>query len=167
MSGPAICGIQRHLPACEGPGGTEEQGQSGAECLHSILKEKCVEETVPLSSRSSSGWASAQRGKGPPSSLLPLSSCCPPPTPSPLLQLSRLHQSHPTLGGRRGTRRRGASGVSGWGHFGSCLRRSCLRLLREGAQGDVFPLALGGSCGVQGPQLQPLSICLCWRATIY
>lgn len=46
--------------------------------------------------------------------------------------------------------RRGASGVSGWGNFGSCLRRSCLRLLREGAQGDVFPLALGELWGVGG-----------------
>lgn len=64
LSGPVLCGIHRHLPGYEGPAGTEEQGQHGVECSHSILKEKCADETL-VSFLSSAGWDSAQPGEGP------------------------------------------------------------------------------------------------------
>lgn len=41
-----------------------EQGQNGVECSHSILEEKCADETF-VSFLSSAGWDSAQPGKGP------------------------------------------------------------------------------------------------------
>lgn len=59
-----LCGIHRHLPGWEGPRGIGEQGQNGVECSHSMLKEKCADETL-VSFLSSAGWDSAQPGEEP------------------------------------------------------------------------------------------------------
>lgn len=63
-SGLVLYGIHRHLPGCEGPAGIGEQGQHGVECSHSILKEKCADETLVFF-LSSAGWDSAQPGERP------------------------------------------------------------------------------------------------------
>lgn len=97
LSGLVPCGMHGHLPGCEGPGETGEQGQNGVECSHSILKETCADETL-VSFLSSAGWDSAQPGEGP--SLSPAVVCTP--TPPPPLQLSWFHQSQPKLAGGGG-----------------------------------------------------------------
>lgn len=89
----ALCGIHRHLPDSEGPGGIVEQGQNGVECSHSILKENCAEETLVSPVSPGPAGTLPSRGKGPPSVQLLHT-----PAPPPLLQLSWLHQSQPRLG---------------------------------------------------------------------
>lgn len=90
----ALCGIHRHLPDSEGPGGIVEQGQNGVECSHSVLKENCAEETLVSPVSPGPAGTLPSRGKGPPSVQLLHT-----PAPPPLLQLSWLHQSQPRLGG--------------------------------------------------------------------
>lgn len=90
----ALCGIHRHLPDSEGPGGIVEQGQNGVESSHSVLKENCAEETLVSPSSPGPAGTLPSWGKGPPSVQLLCT-----PAPPPLLQLSWLHQSQPRLGG--------------------------------------------------------------------
>lgn len=93
-------------PVCLNDQEGQEQGQGELKAYIPLLEEGRAEGTC-LSFLSSSGWDSAQVGEGTASLPLPLSSCC---FPSHPLQLSRLHQSHPRLDGRRGLREEGPPG---------------------------------------------------------
>lgn len=70
---------------------------------HSILKEKCADETL-VSFRSSAGWDSAQPGEGP-----SLSPAVVHPSPSSTAAAVLAPSISAKAGGRRGTGRRGAS----------------------------------------------------------
>lgn len=108
----------------------------------SVQRRLCLSPYAPAPALAPAGPL-PEWGKGPPSVQL-LSTSNPLPTAAAVLAPSISSNTE-----WKGGMRRGASGVSGWGNFGSCLRRSCLRLLREGAQGDVFPLALGEVVGCE------------------
>lgn len=115
LSGLVPCGIHGHLPGCEGPGETGEQGQNGVECSHSILEEKCADET-PVSFLSSAGWDSAQPGEGP-----SLSPAVVHPSPSSTTAAVLVPSISAKAGGRRGTGRRGASCMCLAEVTGSCF----------------------------------------------